>query len=120
MKKIIQTGGAVKGSKVIVLGLTFKENCPDVRNTKIVDIVHALKEYGINITIFDPWAKPEEVLHEYGIVTTKMVPTTQYDAIILGVSHTVFNTLDINALTKNNNVVYDVKGFLTAEVDGRL
>jgi UDP-N-acetyl-D-galactosamine dehydrogenase len=107
-------------AELLLLGVTFKENCPDVRNTKIVDIVHALKEYGINITIYDPWAKPEEVLHEYGIVTTKTIPLSQFDAVILGVSHTVFNTLDINSLTKSNNVVYDVKGFLTAEVDGRL
>ena len=107
-------------AELLLLGITFKENCPDVRNTKIVDIVHSLKEYGINITIYDPWAKPEEVLHEYGIVTTKTIPTSQFDAVILGVSHTVFNTLNIDALTKSNNVVYDVKGFLTAEVDGRL
>jgi UDP-N-acetyl-D-galactosamine dehydrogenase len=120
VKLMIKKEIVLHQAEVLLLGITFKENCPDVRNTKIVDIVHALKEYGINITIYDPWAKPEEVLHEYGIVTTKTVPTTQFDALILGVSHTVFHTLDIDSLTKNNNVVYDVKGFLTAEVDGRL
>ena len=120
VKLMIKKEIVLHKSELLLLGITFKENCPDVRNTKIVDIVHALKEYGINITIYDPWAKPEEVLHEYGIVTTKTVPTTQFDAIILGVSHTVFHTLNIDALTKNNNIVYDVKGFLTAEVDGRL
>ncbi len=120
VKLMIKKEIVLHKSELLLLGITFKENCPDVRNTKIVDIVHALKEYGINITIYDPWAKPEEVLHEYGIVTTKTVPTSQFDAIILGVSHTVFHTLNIDALTKNNNIVYDVKGFLTAEVDGRL
>ena len=120
VKLMIKKEIVLHKAELLLLGITFKENCPDVRNTKIVDIVHALKEYGINITIYDPWAKPEEVLHEYGIVTTKTVPTAQFDAVILGVSHTVFNTLNIESLTKSNNVVYDVKGFLTAEVDGRL
>ena len=120
VKLMIKKEIVLHKAEVLLLGITFKENCPDVRNTKIVDIVHALKEYGINITIYDPWAKPEEVLHEYGILTTKTVPTSQFDALILGVSHTVFNTLDIESLTKSNNVVYDVKGFLTTEVDGRL
>lgn len=120
VKLMIKKEIVLHKAELLLLGITFKENCPDVRNTKIVDIVHALKEYGINITIYDPWAKPEEVLHEYGIVTTKTVPTTQFDAVILGVSHDVFNTLNIDSLTKSNNVVYDVKGFLAAEVDGRL
>ena len=120
VKLMIKKEIVLHKAELLLLGITFKENCPDVRNTKIVDIVHALKEYGINITIYDPWAKPEEVLHEYGIVTTKTVPTAQFDTVILGVSHTVFNTLNIESLTKSNNVVYDVKGFLTAEVDGRL
>jgi UDP-N-acetyl-D-galactosamine dehydrogenase len=120
VKLMIKKEIVLHKAELLLLGVTFKENCPDVRNTKIVDIVHALKEYGINITIYDPWAKPEEVLHEYGIVTTKTLPVSQFDAVILGVSHTVFNALDINLLTKSNNVVYDVKGFLTAEVDGRL
>ena len=120
VKLMIKKEIVLHKAELLLLGITFKENCPDVRNTKIVDIVHALKEYGINITIYDPWAKPEEVLHEYGIVTTKTIPTSQFDAVILGVSHTVFNTLNIDALTKSNNVVYDVKGFLTREVDGRL
>ena len=120
VKLMIKKEIVLHKAELLLLGITFKENCPDVRNTKIVDIVHSLKEYGINITIYDPWAKPEEVLHEYGIETTKTVPTAQFDAVILGVSHTVFNTLNIESLTKSNNVVYDVKGFLTAEVDGRL
>lgn len=121
VKLMIKKEIVLHKAELLLLGVTFKENCPDVRNTKIVDIVHALKEYGINITIYDPWAKPEEVLHEYGITChNKLDAESQFDAVILGVSHDVFNELDINSLTKNNNVIYDVKGFLKAEVDGRL
>ena len=120
VKLMIKKEIVLHKAELLLLGITFKENCPDVRNTKIVDIVHSLKEFGINITIYDPWAKPEEVLHEYGIVTTKVLPSAQFDAVILGVSHTVFNTLDIDSLTKSNNVIYDVKSFLTTKVDGRL
>ncbi|MFN7046073.1 MAG: UDP binding domain-containing protein, partial [Flavobacterium sp.] len=86
----------------------------------IVDIVHALKEYGIHITIYDPWAKPEEVKHEYGIETTQKLPDSKFDAVVLGVSHKEFATIDIASLTKTANVVYDVKGFLKGKVDGRL
>ena len=121
VKLMIKKEIVLHKAELLLLGITFKENCPDVRNTKIVDIVHALKEYGINITIYDPWAKPEEVLHEYGIVCqTELDAESKFDAVILGVSHEVFTTLDINSLTKSNNVIYDVKGFLTREVDGRL
>ena len=121
VKLMIKKEIVLHKAELLLLGITFKENCPDVRNTKIVDIVHALKEYGINITIYDPWAKPEEVLHEYGIVCqTELDAESKFDAVILGVSHEVFTTLDINSLTKSNNVIYDVKGFLAAEVDGRL
>lgn len=121
VKLIIKKEIVLHKAELLLLGVTFKENCPDVRNTKIVDIVHALKEYGINITIYDPWAKSEEVLHEYGSTChSKIDSASPFDAVILGVSHTVFNTLDINSLTKSNSIVYDVKGFLTTEVDGRL
>lgn len=121
VKLMIKKEIVLHKAELLLLGITFKENCPDVRNTKIVDIVHALKEYGINITIYDPWAKPEEVLHEYGIVChSKLNDETKFDAVVLGVSHNVFNTLDIDSLTKSNNVIYDVKGFLKQEVDGRL
>ena len=121
VKLMIKKEIVLHKAELLLLGITFKENCPDVRNTKIVDIVQSLKEYGINITIYDPWAKPEEVLHEYGIVCqTELDSVSKYDAVVLGVSHDVFHTLNIDSLTKNNNVVYDVKGFLKAEVDGRL
>jgi len=70
-----------------MLGITFKENCPDVRNTKIVDVIAALKDYGITVSIYDPWANPAEVAHEYGLTTTNVVPTDTFDAIVLGVAH---------------------------------
>ena len=121
VKLMIKKEIVLHKAELLLLGITFKENCPDVRNTKIVDIVHALKEYGINITIYDPWAKPEEVLHEYGLTChSELDSESQFDAVVLGVSHEIFNTLDINSLTKSNNVIYDVKGFFAAEVDGRL
>jgi len=120
VKLMIKKEIVLHEAELLLLGVTFKENCPDVRNTKIVDIVHALKEYGINITIYDPWAKPEEVQHEYGIETTQVLPNSKFDAVILGVAHKEFAALDLNSLTKDSNVIYDVKGFLTGAVDGRL
>jgi UDP-N-acetyl-D-galactosamine dehydrogenase len=120
VKLMIKKEIVLHEAQLLLLGVTFKENCPDVRNTKIVDIVHALKEYGIHITIYDPWAKPEEVKHEYGIETTQKLPNSKFDAVVLGVSHKEFATIDIASLTKTANVVYDVKGFLKGKVDGRL
>ncbi|NHM05019.1 nucleotide sugar dehydrogenase [Flavobacterium celericrescens] len=120
VKLMIKKEIVLHEAKLLLLGVTFKENCPDVRNTKIVDIVHALKGYGINITIYDPWAKPEEVKHEYGIETTQVLPNSKFDAVILGVAHKEFAALDLKSLTKDSNVIYDVKGFLSDVVDGRL
>lgn len=120
VKLMIKKEIVLHEAQLLLLGVTFKENCPDVRNTKIVDIVHALKEYGIHITIYDPWAKPEEVKHEYGIETTQTLPNSKFDALVLGVSHKEFADLNIATLTKETNVVYDVKGFLSGKVDGRL
>jgi UDP-N-acetyl-D-galactosamine dehydrogenase len=121
VKLMIKKEIVLHEAELLLLGVTFKENCPDVRNTKIVDIVHALKEYGINITIYDPWAKPEEVQHEYGLTCySKLVSESKFDAVILGVAHKEFASLDMKSLTKDSNVIYDVKGFLTGDVDGRL
>lgn len=120
VKTMIHKNIKVNGAEILMLGFTFKENCPDVRNTKIVDVVRALKEYSTKVTIYDPWANPEEVKHEYGIETTQTLPNSKFDALVLGVSHKEFADLDIAALTKETNVVYDVKGFLKGKVDGRL
>lgn len=109
----------VVDSHLLILGFTFKENCPDVRNTKVIDIVKALKEYNVELTIYDPWANPAEVMHEYGVATTRELPRAKFDAVVLAVAHADFRTLDIGALRHENSVVYDVKGFLD-ESDGRL
>jgi len=121
VKLMIKKEIVLHEAQLLLLGVTFKENCPDVRNTKIVDIVHALKGYGIHITIYDPWAKPAEVLHEYGLTCyNELGSVPRFDAVILGVAHNEFATLDLKALTKSSNVIYDVKGFLPGTVDGRL
>ena len=119
VKLMIKKGVAINGAKLLMLGITFKENCPDVRNTKIVDVVHALQEYGIEVAIFDPWAKPSDVQHEYKLETTRELPTATFDAIVLGVAHKEFMTIDLSKLKKANSVLFDVKGVLK-EADGRL
>jgi UDP-N-acetyl-D-galactosamine dehydrogenase len=120
VKLMIKKNISVNGSELLMLGITFKENCPDVRNTKIVDIVNFLIDYGIKITIFDPWAKPEEVMHEYKLETTQQLPNKKFDAIILGVSHLAFLNLDIKSIRKNNSILYDVKGILGDFSDAKL
>lgn len=120
VKLMIKKEIPVNKASVLILGITFKENCPDVRNTKIVDVVHAFREYGINITIYDPWANPSEVKHEYNLETTQNVPQEKFDAIVLAVAHNQFKSLDLQSIKKEKSVVYDVKGVLTENVDGKL
>lgn len=120
VKLMIKKGITVNGASLLMLGITFKENCPDVRNTKIVDVLKALADYGINITIYDPWANPEEVKHEYYIKSSQSLPNEQFDTIVLGVAHKEFKLLDMSILQKEVNVIYDVKGVLEENVDGRL
>ena len=110
VKMMLQNDLKVKNSKVLVLGFTFKENCPDVRNTKVIDVVSNLKDYGIQTTIYDPWANPSEVEHEYNIKTTDKLPSEKYDAIVLAVSHKEFSDLDLPNLLNENGIIYDVKG----------
>ncbi len=112
----------VKNAKILVLGITFKENCPDVRNTKVVDILSALMSYDAQITIYDPWASSAEVKHEYGWDCINQLPgVTGFDAVILAVAHKEFETLDLANLCKENKVIYDVKGVLPKElIDARL
>ena len=146
VKTMIKKGINVAEAEVLMLGITFKENCPDVRNTKIVDVVRALEDYGIKVSIYDPWANPAEVKHEYGIdccadlaeakvngspimkeqknenpeeQKNKKTKKQQYDAIILGVAHKEFMELDLDALKKENGITYDVKGILE-KADSRL
>lgn len=117
-------GVKVKDSRILILGITFKENCPDIRNTKIVDIYHTLAEYSSDITIYDPWANADAVRHEYGIDIANTLPEgNNYDAVILAVAHNQFKDLDIRGLLADNvnGVVYDVKGILPREIiDDRL
>ncbi|ASZ12389.1 nucleotide sugar dehydrogenase [Chitinophaga pendula] len=122
IRRMIRKDIPVKQSNVLVLGVTFKENCPDVRNTRVIDILNTLKGYDMNITVYDPWATPAEVKHEYGWDSIQELNTVcDYDAIILAVAHEEFKQLDINKLCKNRAVVYDVKGILPKElVDARL
>jgi UDP-N-acetyl-D-galactosamine dehydrogenase len=120
VKLMIKKGVAINGARLLMLGITFKENCPDVRNTKIVDVIKALEDYGIEVTVFDPWANPSEVQHEYGLTMLNEVPKATYDAVVLGVAHTEFLNLEINSLREKCSILYDVKGVLTDGVDGKL
>ena len=121
VKLMLKKGIMVCGANILILGFTFKENCPDVRNTKIVDIVKSLEEYNINVTIYDPWANSEIAEHEYGVKVNNELPTQLFDAAIMAVAHTEFRNFNVTKLVKDNSVIYDVKGVLPKEmVDGRL
>lgn len=120
VKLMIKKGVVVNGAKLLMLGITFKENCPDVRNTKIVDVISSLADYGIQVSIFDPWANPAEVKHEYGLTTTNHCPDELFDAIVLGVAHDLFADIDYSKIKKDNAVLYDVKGILGHLADGKL
>ncbi len=120
IKLMVQNDIKIKASKVLVLGITFKENCPDVRNTKAVDVINQLKSYGTDITIYDPWANPEEVKHEYDLETVKDLPQRFFDAIVLTVAHKEFLKEDLKSFLQPTGVLYDVKGILSKDVNGRL
>ena len=121
IKNMVKKDIKVKGSSILMLGITFKENCPDIRNTKAIDIYRELISYDTDIDVFDPWANPDEVYHEYNILSLTILPIKKYDAIILTVAHKSFELLQLEHLKKENAVVYDVKAFLPKDsVDGRL
>lgn len=121
IKCMNKKGVLVKDARILILGFTFKENCPDIRNTKVVDIYHTLEEYTSNITVYDPLASTEQVSHEYGIEVKNDIPQEKYDAVILAVAHNEFRNLDIASLLNDNGVVYDVKGVLDRSIsDARL
>jgi len=122
VRLMIQKDIPVKGAKILVLGITFKENCPDVRNTKVVDILNTLKTYGPELTVFDPWASSEEVKNQYGWGCTRFLTGSEkYDALVLAVAHKEFINMDLSELRKEKSMVYDVKGVLPRErVDARL
>ena len=120
VKLMLKNDLKVKGANVLVLGITFKENCPDVRNTKVVDVVKHLKEYGTNVTIYDPLANPAEVKHEYGLETVNKVPEGTFDSVVLAVAHKEFLEMDLDKLKNGKTVVYDVKGVLKSKCDKKL
>jgi len=122
IKLMNKKGILVKDANILLLGITFKENCPDIRNTKIADIYTTLYEYSENIVVYDPWANPEQVYNEYGITVVNALPQNElYNAVVLCVAHKEFINLDVRGLLNGSGVVYDVKGVLDREqIDGRL
>ncbi|OQA87634.1 MAG: UDP-N-acetyl-D-glucosamine 6-dehydrogenase [Bacteroidetes bacterium ADurb.Bin234] len=118
VKLMLKKGIQVLGSHILVLGFTFKENCPDIRNTRVIDIVNTLKEYSAEVTIYDPWVNPEIAQHEYGVEVLNTLPKDKFDAVILAVAHNEFKTLDLSQITNGEKVVYDVKGILCDSIDG--
>lgn len=121
VKLMLKKGIQVLNSNILILGFTFKENCPDVRNTKVIDIYKALKEYNVNITVYDPWANPAIAEHEYGIQITNELPLDKYDSAIMAVAHNEFKGFDVVSMLKEHHVIYDVKAFMDRDlIDGRL
>ena len=125
IKLMIQKGHTIKGSRVLVLGITFKENCPDIRNSKVIDVIRELQEFGINVDVYDPWADKEEVKREYSInlIENGELRIESYDGVVLAVAHKEFKEIEskIKEIKNNNLIVYDIKGFFDKSiVDGRL
>ena len=119
-KTMIKKDIKIKDAEILVLGITFKENCPDVRNTKVVDVIAALRQYNMKVTIFDPWANSEDVAHEYGLISEKVIPDKEFDAVLLTVAHKEIKKIDFSVLKKEQAVVYDVKNVLNENIDGKL
>jgi UDP-N-acetyl-D-galactosamine dehydrogenase len=120
IKLMLKADLKIKGATILVLGITFKENCPDVRNTRVVDVIESLQEYDTKVTIFDPLANPKAVKEEYQITTLQELPKTKFNAVILAVGHSEFLKLDFQSLLKPKGILYDVKGVIQEKVDGRL
>jgi UDP-N-acetyl-D-galactosamine dehydrogenase len=125
VKLMIQKGQVVKGAKALILGFTFKENCPDLRNTRVVDLVAEFQSYGVQVDIHDPWADPEEAKYEYGLSLMRDLPrSSDYQSVVLAVAHDQYREMGIeamHALGERDAVIYDIKGIFNKElVDGRL
>ena len=116
VKLMVSRKVPIEKASILVLGIAFKENCPDIRNSKVIDVVTALQEYGTKVTVFDPWADPKEVYQVYGIKAVNQLPNKKYDAIVLAVAHDEFRTLNLKEIKKDLSVVYDVKGMLPKEM----
>ncbi|MFL1012891.1 nucleotide sugar dehydrogenase [Flavisericum labens] len=119
IKLMVKNDIRIKGAKILALGITFKENCPDVRNTKAVDVINQLKSYGTEVSVYDPWASPDEVNHEYNVKTSQKLPVGKFHAIVITVAHKEYLDLNLDKLLSPNGIVYDVKG-ITKKYDGRL
>jgi nucleotide sugar dehydrogenase len=123
VKLLIKKGHKILGSKILQLGITFKENCPDIRNSHAVDVIRGLQEFGCEVDVVDPWANPDEVKQEYKLLSSQAIPQNpeKYDAVILAVSHNEFTGFNLQGYKKNDAVIFDIKGFFSkADVDGRL
>lgn len=121
IKLMISKGLSIKGSRALVMGITFKENCPDIRNSKAIDVIRELKGFGLDVDVFDPWAGADEVYNEFGIKLKQDINLTDYATIVLVVAHTQFLEMDFTQLSRTNTILYDVKSVLPrALVDGRL
>ncbi len=119
IKLMIKKGHKIEGSKVLVLGITFKENCPDIRNSRVIDVIHELQEFGVNVDVYDPWADKAEVKHEYGIDMVESFEYGNYEAMVLAVAHHQFKSLDLHRTDKC--ILFDIKSFIDRKkVDGRL
>ncbi len=112
VKAMIKKGMNVNGAKTLILGITFKENTPDVRNTRVVDVIRALQDYGVDVSIYDPWANAEEVMHEYGLEILCELPKFKFDSVVMAVAHDKFKDIDLTKVTNGTSVIYDVKGVL--------
>lgn len=120
VKLMLKKGIQVLNSKILVLGFTFKENCPDVRNTRVIDIVRTLQQYNAHVTVHDPWANPDVARREYGVEIITLLPQEKFDAVILAVAHDTFMEIDFDTLKNGHTVIYDVKGMLQGNIDGKL
>mgnify|MGYP000684065266 CR=1 FL=1 len=120
VKLMIKKGLNIKDAEVLVMGIAFKENCPDVRNTKVVDVIKSLVDYGMNISIYDPWVSPKVVMDEYGLELITELPNKQFDGIVHAVAHNQFKVTNFDKLKKTSGILFDVKGTLKVKVEGKL
>ena len=116
IKTMIQKDINIKDAEILILGITFKENCPDVRNSKVIDVISSLNEYGVKVTVYDPWANPSEALKEHDVKSTTNLPKEKFDSIVLAVSHKEFIDLDFNSIKKEKSIIYDVKNILSSTI----
>ena len=120
IKSMAKKNIMINNSEVLILGITFKENCPDIRNTKVIDIINGLEEFGVNVCCYDPWINSSNVNKQFGIKVYSKLPNKKFDSILLAVAHNEFLDIDLNNLSKNNCVIYDVKGVIPNKSNAKL